>query len=90
MMSNPGTHAARDLERELVLAYEGEVPQPYYWQIPASAPAHHTRHHPGEIETALPYSSLPVEFLLAAAVSFEELDEVVERQARREEFTGWL
>jgi len=89
MMSNPGTHAARDLERELVLAYEGEVPQPYYWQIPA-APIPHTRHHPGEIETALPYASLPTEFLLAAAVSLEELDEVVERQARREEFTGWF
>ena len=42
----------------------------------------------GELEAALPYASLPHEFLLARAVSLEELDELVERQARREELAG--
>jgi hypothetical protein len=88
MMSNLGIHAARDLERELAQAYEGEVPPPYYWQLPATPPRPHGRRHPGEIRTAFPYAALPVEFVLARAVSLEQLDELVERRARREEFAG--
>jgi hypothetical protein len=87
MMSNLGTHAAPDLERELARAYDGEVPLPYYWQIPAAPPRSHGRRHPGEIPTALPYA-LPTEFILASAVSLEELEEVVERRARRDELSG--
>jgi hypothetical protein len=88
MMSNPGTHAARDLDRELARAYDGEVPLPYYWQIPATPPRAHGRRHPGEIPTALPYAALPTEFILASAVSLEELEEIVERRARRDELAG--
>lgn len=88
MMSNVGTHAARDLERELARAYDGEVPPPYYWQVPAVPPRAHGRRHPGEMPTALPYAALPAEFILASAVSLEELEELVERRARREEHAG--
>jgi hypothetical protein len=88
MMSNLGMHAPRDLQRELARAYDGEVPSPYYWQLPAAPPRSHERRHPGEIRTALPYAALPVEFILARAVSLEQLDELVERRARREEFAG--
>ena len=38
MMSNLGTRAAPDLQRELARAYDGDVPPPYYWQLPASPP----------------------------------------------------
>ena len=58
MMSNLGTRAAPDLQRELARAYDGDVPPPYYWQLPASPPPAHGRRHPGEIPTALPYSVL--------------------------------
>jgi hypothetical protein len=34
---------------------------------------------------ALPYSAVPVELLRASAVSIDELDELLERRARREE-----
>lgn len=88
MMSNLGTHAARDLQRELIRAYDGEVPPPYYWQLPPAPPRPHGRRHPGEIPTVLPYAALPSEFILTAAVSLEELDEIVERRARREELAG--
>ena len=88
MMSNLGTRAARDLARELARAYDGEVPPPYYWQVPAVPPRAHGRHHPGEIATAFPYAAIPVEFILASAVSLEELDALVERRARREECAG--
>ena len=88
MMSNLGTHAARDLQRELARAYDGDVPQPYYWELPAMPARAHGRRHPGEIPTALPYASLPPEFILASAVSIDELDELIERRARREEFGG--
>ena len=54
MTSNLGTHAARDLARELARAYDGEVPPPYYWQIPSTPPRAHGRRHPGEMLTALP------------------------------------
>ena len=89
MTSNVGTHAARDLDRELARAYEGEVPPPYYWQVPAAPPRAHGRRHPGEIPTASPYSAIPPVFGLAPAISLEQLDEWLERHARREELTGW-
>ena len=38
MTSNLGMHAARDLERELMRAYDGEVPIPFYWQLPSAPP----------------------------------------------------
>ena len=85
MVSNLGTRAAPDLERELALAYDGEVPPPYYWQVPVDRLHAPARHHPGEIDAALPYASLPSEFMLAPAVSFDQLDDLVERRARREE-----
>ena len=90
MMSNPGTHAARDLERELAQAYDGEVPPPYYFQVPSTPPRPHGRRHPGEMATALPYAALPPELgRRTRAVSLEELDELLERRARREELAGW-
>jgi len=87
MMSNLGMHAARDLDRELMRAYDGDVPIPYYWQLPAAPPRPHGRRHPGEIATALPYV-LPSELVRSRAVSLEELEETVERLARREELSG--
>jgi hypothetical protein len=88
MTSNLGTRAARDLERELARAYDGEVPPPYYWQLPAVPPRSHGRRHPGEIPTALPYAILPAQLGRARAVSLEEIEELVERNARREELGG--
>ena len=88
MMSNLGTRTARDWDRELASAYDGEVPPPFYWQLPAAPPRAHGRRHPGEIPTALPYAALPPEFILSSAVSLEQLDELVERRARREELAG--
>ncbi|MBI3767737.1 MAG: hypothetical protein HY271_04480 [Deltaproteobacteria bacterium] len=88
MTSNLGTRAARDLERELARAYDGEVPPPYYWQLPAAPPRPHGRRHPGEMPTALPYSVLPAQLGRARAVSLEEIEELVERRARREELAG--
>ncbi len=87
MTSNLGMHAARDLERELMRAYEGEIPIPYYRQLPSAPPRPHGRRHPGEIATALPYM-LPPEMLRSRAVSLEQLEETVERLARREELSG--
>ena len=73
MISNLGRHAPRDLQRELMSAYDGEVPPPYYWQIPSVPPRAHGRRHPGEMPTALPYAALPPELgRNARAISFEE------------------
>jgi len=88
MMSNLGTRAAPDLRRELARAYDGDVPPPYYWQLPASPPPAHGRRHPGEIPTALPYSVLPVELHRLRAISLDEVEELLERRARREELAG--
>ena len=88
MMSNVVSRAPRDLERELARAYDGEVPPPYYWQLPAGPPRPHGRRHPGEIATALPYSMLPAQLVRGPAVSLEELDDLLERLARREELGG--
>jgi hypothetical protein len=85
MMSNLGRHVPRNLDRELARAYDGEVPPPYYLQIPAVPRHAGPRHHPGAIETTLPHQALPPEFLFASAVSLEALDELVERRARQEE-----
>jgi hypothetical protein len=88
MTSNVGTRASRDFERELSRAYDGDVPPPYYWQLPAAPPRAHGRRHPGEIATALPYTLVPPQALRASAVSLEEIDELLERRARREELGG--
>ena len=88
MTSNLGTHSARDLARELTRAYDGQVPPPYYWQIPSIPPRAHGRRHPGEMLTAFPYSLLPAQFIRGSDVSLEELDDLVERRARREELGG--
>ena len=45
-------------------------------------------HRPGEIDVVLPYAALPPELLLAAAISIDELDDLLERRARREELSG--
>jgi hypothetical protein len=89
MMSSLERHASRDFEKELLSAYDGEVPLPYYfWDI--GLPRRHmpALHRPGEIEAVLPYRALPAEFILAAAVSIDELEEMLERRARREELSG--
>ncbi len=89
MMSSLERHASRDFEKELANAYDGEVPPPYYfWDI--GLPRRHmpALHRPGEIEAVLPYTALPAEFVLAAAVSIDELEETLERRARREEHSG--
>ena len=87
MMSNLGTRAARDLDRELAQAYDGEIPPPFYWQVaPVRPPAAPRR--PGELLPVLPYAILPVELARERAVSLEELEEFLERRARREELGG--
>src|SRR5882724_1040797 len=88
MMSNLGTHAAPDLQRELARAYDGDVPAPYYWQLPLVPPRAHGRRHPGEIPTTLPYAVLPAELHRLRAVSLDEVEELLERRARREELAG--
>jgi hypothetical protein len=89
MMSSLGRHAARDFEKELVRAYEGEVPLPYYyWEIGLERRHIPAVHRPGEIDVTLPYRALPPELILAAAISIDELDEMLERRARREEHSG--
>jgi hypothetical protein len=88
MTSNLSRYTPRNFERELMLAYDGDVPLPFYLHPPMQSPIVAAYHHPGEIDAALPYASLPHEFLLSRAVSLEELDEMVERRARREELAG--
>ena len=88
MTSNLGMHAVRDLERELLRAYDGEVPIPFYWQLPSAPPRPHGRRHPGEMATALPYGMLPPELVRSTAISFEQLEDLLERLARREEQSG--
>ncbi len=88
MVSSFRTRGSSNLDRELSRAYEGEVPPPFYSAAsaePRHAPA---RHHPGEIEVALPHALLPRELQHAPAVSLDELDDLVERRARREECGG--
>jgi hypothetical protein len=69
-------------------AYGGDVPIPYYWQLPSGPPRPHGRRHPGEIATTHPYGLLPPELGRSHAVSLEQLEELVERLARREELSG--
>ncbi len=88
MMSNLGTRAQRDLQRELMRAYDGEVPIPFYWQLPSTPPRAHGRRHPGEMATALPYGTLPTEVIHLQSISLEQLEELLERSARREELSG--
>jgi hypothetical protein len=89
MTSSLGRHAPRNLERDLALAYDGEIPPPYYfWDIGLARRHMPPVARPGEIAAVLPYSSLPAEFVLASAISIDELDEILERRARREEHSG--
>lgn len=88
MVSSVVTRAPRNLDEELARAYDGEVPVPYYWVLPSEPPRSHGRAHPGELRTTLPYASIPIEFVLARAISLEELDERMERRARHEELGG--
>ena len=86
MTSNLGRYPASSRAQDLASAYEGEVPPPFYWQLTTRPLRRASHHHPGAIEMALPYAALPAEFLLAAVVSIDQLDELMERRARREEF----
>lgn len=89
MMSSLGRHVPRDFQKELASAYDGEIPPPYYfWDI--GLPRRHmpALHRPGEIDAVLPYRALPTEFVLASAISIDELDDMLERRARREELSG--
>jgi hypothetical protein len=89
MMSSLERHVSRDFEKELVSAYDGEVPPPYYyWDIGLARRHLPALHRPGEIEAVLPYAALPTEFVLASAISIDELDDMLERRARREEHSG--
>ena len=89
MMSSLERHASRDFEKELVSAYDGEIPPPYYfWDIGLARRHMPALHRPGEIDAVLPYAALPPEYVLAAAISIDELDEMLERRARREEHSG--
>lgn len=89
MISGLGRRVPRDFEKELASAYDGDVPPPYYfWDIGLARRHMPELHRPGEIDAVLPYRALPLEFALASAVSIEELDEVLERRARREELSG--
>ena len=89
MTSSLARHVPRDLDRELARAYDGEVPPPYYfWDIGLARRHMPPLARPGEISAVLPYSSLPPEFILASAISIDELDEMIERRARREEHSG--
>lgn len=89
MMSSVGRHVSRDFAKELASAYDGEIPPPYYfWDIGLARRHMPALHRPGEIEAVLPYHALPPEMLLASAVSIDELDDLLERRARREELSG--
>ncbi len=88
MVSNLGLRPTSHLDRELARAYGGEIPPPFYRQAPDDAPRIPARHHPGEIVATLPYPTIPGRFTLAYAVSLDELEELVERDARRQEFGG--
>ena len=88
MMSNLGRHASRDLEQELVRAYDGEVPPPFYAQPVMRVHYAGARHHAGELGSVLPYAALPTQFISGNQVSLDQLDELLERRARREERTG--
>ena len=89
MVSNLGLRPTSHLDRELARAYGGEIPPPFYHrQVPEDRPRVAARHHPGEIVAALPYATIPDRFILTAAVSLDELEEVVERHARHEESGG--
>lgn len=89
MMSSLGQHVPRDFEKDLVRAYDGEVPPPYYfWDIGLARRHLPALQRPGEIDAVLPYSVIPTEFILAAAISIDELDDMIERRARREELSG--
>lgn len=89
MMSSLGRHVPRDLDKELASAYDGEIPPPYYfWDIGLARRHMPALRRPGEIDAVLPYRALPPEFVLAPAVSIDELDEMIERRARREELSG--
>ena len=88
MMSNLGRHTPLNLERELANAYDGEVPPPFY-SVPVMR-VHHprARHHAGELTSVLPYRAMPTELTYGEHVSLDQLDDLVERRARREEHTG--
>ena len=89
MMSSLARHVPRDLERELARAYDGDIPPPYYfWDIGLARRHMPPLARPGEIAAVLPYSALPHELMLASAISIDELDEIFERRARREEHSG--
>jgi hypothetical protein len=89
MISSLGRRAPRDFEKDLVLAYDGEIPPPYYfWDIGLARRHMPAIERPGEIDAVLPYRALPHEFILAAAISIDELEDMLERRARREEHSG--
>lgn len=89
MVSSLARHVPRDFERDLARAYDGDIPPPYYfWDIGLARRHMPPLARPGEIEAVLPYSALPSEFVLASAISIDELDELLERRARREEHSG--
>ena len=89
MVSSLGRHAPRDFEKDLARAYDGDVPPPYYyWDIGLARRHMPALQRPGEIDAVLPYRALPPGFVSAAAISIDELDEMLERKARREEQSG--
>ena len=87
MTSNLGMRRSADGVRDLVRAYDGEVPVPFYWQA-APTLRRPSRHHPGEIETVLPYATLPIGVAFTPSISLDQIEELAERRARREELGG--
>jgi len=88
MTSNLKMYPASKRAQDLARAYEGEVPPPFYWQAGAMPLRYASRHRPGQIETALPYSVLPDDLLFVSTISLDQIDELMERRARREEIAG--
>ncbi|MBP1689882.1 MAG: hypothetical protein H6Q34_455 [Deltaproteobacteria bacterium] len=89
IVSSLDRRTPRDFDKDLARAYDGEIPLPYhYWDIGLARRHLPALPRPGEIDAVLPYRALPVEFILAAAISIDELDEMLERRARREEHSG--
>lgn len=86
MIASLGRQIPRDPSGEVARTFDLGVPlADHFWDIGLARRHRPALDRPGEIAAVLPYRTLPVRFLLAAAISIDELDETIEREARREE-----
>lgn len=74
MMSNCSLYRLRPLDPAVDPAYQDGLPPP----------AHRTN-HAGELDVAWPVSTMPRPLTRFTTVSIEELEDELEREARREE-----